>query len=385
MSPIVGQSNPIIYNYLNYMGENMTNKEKNPPPNTKTLKKDEHMKKKMIIAGFAIIALTTWGFFKFKSKSVEVAPSAVSVQAIKVKKSSLPLEARAIGTLVARSIEISPEVSGHVKQIYFKDGSFVKEDEPLIQLDDAVYKAKYESSKAQLAYKQNDYHRKKLLEKEGAITRQAVDQADSEFKESTAQTQESAVMVSKMRLIAPFEGVVGKSKVNLGDYVTTGQSLVTLTDTKHLRIEYNIPEKYLPLLKQGQEVKLSTSTYPGKTFIGKVSFISPTIHTETRSVALYAEINNDDNLLAPGMFVNVLQSLGKEERVMTIPARSLVPILDGVQVFRVVDGKAFAVTVSIGQRIHDSVQVTQGLSEGDMVITDGQLKVKNNMPVQIKS
>lgn len=343
------------------------------------------MKKKIAIATIAIIAASTVGIIKFKHQSADVVPSAVSVQAIKVEQSTLPLETQAIGTLVARSVEITSEVPGHVEKINFQDGTFVKQNTSLIELDDAVFKAKLQSSKAQLAYSENDYKRKKSLEKTGAITRQAVDQADTDLKEKTAQMQESAVMVNKMHLAAPFDGVVGKSNVDLGDYVNTGQSLVTLTDTKHLRIEYNVSEKYLPLLKLGQVVKLTTSTYLNKTFIGKVAFISPTINTETRSIALYADISNDDNFLAPGMFVNVSHSLGKEERVVTIPARSLVPILDGVQVFRVVDGKAYAVTVTTGKRVHDKVQVTQGLSPGDTVITDGQLKVKNNMPVKIIS
>lgn len=343
------------------------------------------MKKKIAFTSIIIIAVTAWGIVKYRSPAASLAPSDTWVQAVKVEQSNLPLEARAIGTLVARSVEITPELPGHVRQIYFQDGTLVKQNTPLIQLDDAVYKAKYASSKAQLAYSQNDYQRKSSLEKQGAVTRQAIDQADADLKEKTANAQENSVMVSKMQLIAPFEGVVGKSKINLGDYVTTGQSLVTLTDTKHLRIEYNVPEQYLPSLKLGQEVKITTATYPGKTFSGKVSYISPTINTENRSVALYADIPNENNVLAAGMFVNVLQSLGTEERVILIPARSLVPTLDGEQVYRVVAGKAYAVSVMIGKRIDERVQVTQGLSAGDMVITDGQLKVKNNMEVKVKT
>jgi len=191
-------------------------------------------------------------------------------------------------------------------------------------------------------------------------------------------------MLMKMQLTAPFDGVVGKSKVNPGDYVTTGQSIVSLTDTKHLRIEYNISEKFLPALRSQQEVHITTSTYPGKTFIGKVSFISPTITAENRSVAIYADIPNDNNELAPGMFVNVMQSLGTDEKVMMVPARSLVPMLEGQQVYKVVDGKAYAVTVLTGKRSNEQIQVLQGLALGDQVITDGQLKVKNGAEVQVK-
>lgn len=343
------------------------------------------MKKKLVILLLVILSAGTWIYFKYRSPSQESAPEAVWVQTGVVKTSTLPLEAKAIGTLVARSVDITPEFAGHVRSIYFRDGESVTKDSPLIQLDDSVYKAKYESTKAQLAFSQNDYNRKNLLVKQGAVTRAAIDQAEADLKEKTANTQENAVMVSKMRLTAPFDGVVGKSKVNPGDYVTTGQSIVTLTDTRHLRIEYSVPEKFLPLLKTGQKVKLTTSTYPGKEFSGTVSFISPTVDTENRSVFLYADVPNESSELAPGMFVNVTQFLGAQENVLMIPARSLVPILDGEQVYKVVNGKAFAVTVIIGRRLDDNVQVVQGLSPGDVVITDGQIKIKNGMPVQTKS
>ncbi|MBX3709440.1 MAG: efflux RND transporter periplasmic adaptor subunit [Gammaproteobacteria bacterium] len=343
------------------------------------------MKKKIILVTLIGITAITWGIYKYRSQAAVQEPNAIWVQAINVEESTLPLDVNAIGTLVARSVEITPELAGHVRKILFQDGTFVKKDTFLIQLDDAVYKAKYESSKAQLVYSKNDYKRKSLLGKQGAVTQQAIDQADADLKEKMANAQESAVMVNKMKLIAPFSGMVGKSKVNPGDYVTTGQSLVTLTDTLHLRIEYNVPEQYLPLLKLGQEVKVTSATYPGKIFYGKVSFISPTINSENRSVSLYADVPNENNILAAGMFVNVQQSLGTEEHVLMIPARSLVPILDGEQVYKVADGKAYSVTVLTGKRSGEKVQVLQGLSRGDVVITDGQLKVKNGMRIKIKS
>jgi membrane fusion protein (multidrug efflux system) len=346
---------------------------------------DFAMKKKIAIGSIILLAAATWGIVKYRSQSSASDPGAVWVQTVQVKESTIPLEVKAIGTLTARSVEITPEIAGHVQKILFQDGTFVKRDTPLIQLDDAVYKAKYESAMAQLSYSENDYRRKNLLGKQGAIAKQAIDQADADLKEKRANAQEMSVMVNKMKLAAPFSGVVGKSKVNPGDYVTTGQSVVTLTDTKNLRIEYNVPEKYLPLLKLGQDVSITTATYPDKTFTGKVSYISPTINAENRSVSLYADVTNAADMLAPGMFVNVQQSLGTEEKVRMIPARSLVPVMEGEQVYKVVDGKAFAVTVTIGKRIEENVQILQGLSIGDTIITDGQLKVKNGIPVKVNS
>lgn len=341
--------------------------------------------KKKIIVSVAVLVIATWGVVKYYSKSSAPNPEGVWVQTSVVQETTLPLEAHATGNLVARSVEITPEVAGHVEKILFKDGTFVTRGTPLIELDDAVFKAQSQSAKAQLSYSENDYKRKMLLGKQGAIAQQIIDQAEADMKEKRAIAQEKEVMLNKMTLTAPFDGVVGKVEVNPGDYVTIGKGLVKLTDTKHLRVEYNVPEKHLPALKSGQEVKVTTTAYPGKVFLGKVSYISPTINTDNRSISLYADIPNNENLLAAGMFVNVVHLLGSDERALMIPSRSLVPALEGEQVYKVVDGKAYSTTVLIGKRDKDTVQVTQGLAAGDSVITDGQLKVKNGMPVKIKS
>ena len=133
--------------------------------------------------------------------------------------------------------------------------------------------------------------------------------------------------------MAPFDGVVGKSSISEGDFVNNGQKLVTLTDITHLRIEYSLAEKYLASLKLGQQVNITTASYPNRHFIGKVAFVSPTVDTDSRTISMYADILNDDKLLASGMFVDVSHSLGVDEQVLMVPERSLVPILDGQQVF----------------------------------------------------
>lgn len=333
----------------------------------------------------AILATVIWYGMKFFAKPSATQPEVIWVNAITVSESGISMETNAIGSLVARSVEITPDLAGHVQNIYFQDGTFVKKGTPLIQLDDEIYRTKLQSAKAQLTFSESTFNRLNQLVARGDIAKQTIEQANADLKDKKAMAEENSVMVNKMLLTAPFDGIVGKSKVNLGDYVTVAQSVVTLTDTKHLRIEYNVPEKYLSALKLGQTVKIKTSAYPGKTFIGTVAYISPTINIDNRSISLYAQINNDDNLLAPGMFVNVLHSLGREEKVLLIPARSLVPIFDGEQVYKIVDGKAYAISVVIGKRVNDNVEIIQGLAKNDVVITDGQLKVKNGTPVSIKS
>src|SRR3990167_8582267 len=142
--------------------------------------------------------------------------------------------------------------------------------------------------------------------------------------------------------------------------------LVRLTDNSHFRIEYNLPEKYISTIAPNQKVTVTTSSYPDKLFEGTVSYISPTINTDSRTLFVYADIPNDQKLLVAGMFVDVSHSLGVDQKVLVIPERSLVPVLDGDQVYKVVDGKAFAVDAVIGKRQNGKVQVSSGLAPNDM-------------------
>lgn len=331
------------------------------------------------------ITLAMVVMLKWHRKTVHEQGNPVLVEAATVKESTVPMEARALGTLSARSVEIMSEAGGQVRKVDFQDGAQVKQGKVLLQLDDAVLAAKYASVKADYHYIEGNYNRMLPLSKKGYVAKDTLEKAEAELKKKKAEMQENAVMLSHTRLLAPFDGAAGKCKVSEGEYISAGQSVVTLTDTQHLRVEYNLPEKYLPMLKIGQEVKLTSTAYPGKFFVGKVSFISPTINVENRSIALYADVINNENELASGMLVDVVQSLGVTEHALMIPSRSLVPILDGQQVFKIVNGKASAANVVIGKRTEKEVQIIQGLVAGDQVITDGQMKVRNTTPVKVKS
>ena len=311
----------------------------------------------------------------------------VVVNIERVKQGSAVIETHAIGTLTAaKNIQVSPEIAGMVAKVFFEDGGFfVKQGTPLVQLDDAALKAKLISDQANLTYSETDYKRKAFLGKHGAIAQQMIDQALADMKTKQAEVQQSQVNVDRMKLTAPFDGEIGKINVSPGDYVTPGQKIVSLTDIRHLHVEYAISEKYLSQLKLGQAVKITTTAYPGKEFIGKVAYISPTIDMENRTIAVYAEVPNDQKLLTSGLFVTVIQQLGTENNVLLVSPSSLVPTIDGQQVFKIVNNKAVAVPVTLGQRTQNSVQITSGLSSGDVIVIAGQEKLKDGASVQIEA
>ena len=351
--------------------------------NITNLISDISKKKRLyLLIGAAIIAAGI--FYFYHSHAKPLAANKISVEAGLVQSGDIPIQAQAIGTLTAeKSIEITPEMTGHVAKILFRDGTFVKQGTPLIQLDDKVYKAKLESAKANLFYSETNYNRMSLLGKKGVVAKQAVEQAFADLKEKKASAAESQVAVEKMQLVAPFDGMVGKSKVSPGNYVSIGQGLVSLVDTQHLRVEYSIAEKYLSSLKQDQEVKITTNAYPGKEFSGKVTYISPTINTENRTMTLYATIPNENNLLTAGLFVNITHFLGIEHNSLIIPSQSLTATIDGQLVYKIVDGKAVSTPVTIGQRTKDHVQIISGLTQNDKIVTVGQQKLKDGSAVEV--
>lgn len=341
--------------------------------------------RKKIVVVIMIISVICFLMMKHHHNNQTMLEDAVQVDVEQVKSGSIPIQAHVIGTLVAaKNVQMTPEIAGHVAKIYFQDGGvFVKQGTPLVQLDDTAYQAKLASDKANLIYSEVDYKRKKLLGKQGAISEQAIDQALADLTTKKAAVQESQVDVDKMRLVAPFDGVLGKFNVSPGDYVTVGQKIVKLTDIMHLHVEYSVAEKYLSQLKLGQKVKITTNAYPQKEFIGTVTFISPTINSEDRTISLYADVANDQKLLTAGLFVDVVQDLGAETNTLIISAAGLIPTIDGQQVFKIINNRAIAVPVTIGQRLQNSVQIISGLSAGDKIVIAGQQKLKDGVLVQM--
>lgn len=342
------------------------------------------MIKNIIIALLLIIVVgLTWSKFHHSSAKIK---DKVLVQAEKVKVGEIPQEAHALGTLVAaRNIELTSEVSGKIEKILFNDGTFVAQGTPLIQLDDKVYKAKAESDKEKLRFSEENYNRMLYLSKKGAASKQAIEQAQADLKEKKAAAEESQMLVQKTLILAPFNGILGKVKVDRGNFITPGLPLVTLVDTQNLRVEFNVSEKYLPQLRHiGQQVSLTTSSLPDKKFYGKVSYVAPVINTEDRTISVYADVVNQDNMLTSGMFMDVTLLLGNQKSAILVSAESLVPTIDGDQVFKIVDGKALSKAVIIGLRSENQVEVLKGLEPNDLIVIAGQQKLKDGTTVEIK-
>lgn len=306
----------------------------------------------------------------------------IRVNDAKVAAADIPNSVNTLGSLSAvQVVTVSSESAGRVAQTHFKSGQQVAKSMPIVQLDNAQAEADYQSAVTALNLSRLKYQRSKLVPT--AISQQELANLKADVDREEADVKSKQAALNQKQIIAPFAGVLGAFKVQVGDYVKAGDSIVTLVNTRQLRADYQLPESELPKLKQGQLVKITTSAYPDKAFYGTVSFISPTVNKETRSIDMQALVPNDKKLLSPGMFVHVAQQISVAKNTPVIPEEAVLADVKGYYVYKVVGNKVAQTYIKVGVRVDDQAQVLSGLKIGDSVVTAGQQKLQDGSVIKI--
>lgn len=333
-----------------------------------------------------ILAPIAWAVTSHKSTESQpqsMAESAIVVNAEQVGQQDVPTMLQALGSLSAvQVVTISAEVDGRVAAIDFKNGQRVGKGMPIVQLDNEQAKAAYQTAVTALQLARTKYERSKQL-LNTAISQQELDQLKAQVDTMSANVKSKLAGLNQKQVTAPFSGVLGAFRVNVGDYVQAGDPIVTLVSTDQLRVNYSIAESSLPELKTGQLVEVTVGAYPRKTFYGTVSFISPTVNKATRSVAVEALVPNKKNLLSPGMFVHVAQRISIQKNALVVPSQAVLADIKGYYVFRVEDDKALKTYITIGTRINGMVQVLSGLTNKDSVVTNGAQKLEDGSTIKV--
>ena len=189
--------------------------------------------------------------------------------------------------------------------------------------------------------------------------------------------------VDKAIIWAPFDGIVGLREISAGAYVKAGDDIVRLENLDSIKVDFRVPEIYLAKVGRDQAVALEVDAFPGEVFQGSVYAVQPVVEQETRTALMRARIPNNGLKLKPGMFVRVALTLSTRSNAITVPEQALWPQGTDNFVFVVVDGKVALTKVVLGKRGPGSVEITQGLSAGDMVVTEGQIKLRDGAPVMV--
>jgi membrane fusion protein (multidrug efflux system) len=317
-------------------------------------------------------------------KSANAATPAVAVDAAHVKASMLAKAITAVGSLRSdETVIVRPEVAGRVSEIVFREGQQVAKGAPLIRLDQSLQRAEMRQAEANLALAQSRIDRARDLHAKGFISSQAKDEAESNYKVSQAAHELAAAKLTKLEIKAPFAGYVGLRMVSVGDYVKEGQDIVNLEAIDVLKVDFRVPEVFLKDVTVGQALQLTLDAVPNKTFDGQVVAINPLLDANGRAIVIRAAIKNTGVALRPGMFARVSLVGSEQQKSMTIPEQALIPIGDDVFVYKVVDDRALRTKIEVGQRKTGLAEITRGLSEGDMVVTAGQPKLRDGVRVTL--
>jgi membrane fusion protein (multidrug efflux system) len=307
---------------------------------------------------------------------------AIAVEVAKVVPVDFTDEASAVGNLKSNeSVVMRPETAGRIAAVNFRDGAIVGKGAVLVTLDAAVQEAELEQARASLALARSNHKRNQELLEKKFVTAQALDNSAATLKVQEAAVQLAEAKVGRMRIKAPFNGMVGLRNVSVGDYVKEGQDLINIEDIGTLRVDFKLPETYLGRVVKGQVVEVSTDALPGEPFKAVLDAVDPMVDQNGRAISSRARLDNASGKLRPGMFVRVRLIFGERRNVLMAPEQAIVP---GAQptVFKVVGGKAVATRVKLGVRRGAQVEIVDGLAAGDAVVTAGQLKLRDGAAVR---
>ncbi len=310
---------------------------------------------------------------------------AVLVEAVEVQAQALNDEVSAVGSLISNeSVLLRPEVAGRIVRIGFADGEEVAAGSLLFELDAAVQQAELAQAEASVRLAQANHVRNVDLLARKFVSQSTVDNSRAELEVARAGRSLAAARLARTRIHAPFAGVLGLRQVSPGDYVREGDALVNLEDISRLKLDFRLPELRLDQLRRGQMVELSTDVLPGEVFQARVEAIDPQVDAQGRAVRLRASVDNAQRRLRPGVFARVRLILAEQPAALMLPEEALVPAPGNLlYVYQIVDGIARRVEVEAGSRRGTQVEIRRGLAPGVLVVTAGQLKLRDGDAVQL--
>ena len=355
-----------------------------------------------IIVGL-LLALLVGGlvwFQSFRSHMIaqffaNMKPPPTPVAVAEAKSEVIPNLLTAVGDLAAvHQVNVTSDVSGRITDILFTAGAAVKAGSPLVQLFDGPEQGDLASFKAQATGAQLALDRAKQLAARQFGPQSTVDAAQATYDQANAGIAKTEAIISQKLVRAPFDGELGVRHVEVGQFLTAGTQIVTLTDLSTLYANFTVPEKGSAALKVGQTVRIAVDAYPGRTFEGKINAIEPQIAADTRNIRVQATIDNPDHILKPGMFTTTTVVLPDKPPVITVPETAVDYTLYGDSVFLLTekkedDGKTSLTVartfVRTGNRVQGRAEILSGLKAGDRVVAVGQLKLQSGAAVAIST
>ncbi|KUJ73947.1 efflux transporter periplasmic adaptor subunit [Thiomicrospira sp. XS5] len=315
----------------------------------------------------------------------------VPVIAYEVKPMAIPVHLQVLGRLESKeSVDITANVTERVKALHFKDGEFVRKSQLLVELNAEEEFALLEEAKEAAEEAKRQYDRVKEIEGRGTVTRSLIDERYRQWKTAEAKRKVIQAQIADRRIYAPFAGQVGLRNISVGALVQPGTKIVSLDDTRQMRLDLLLPSRYLRDLKLGQAVEIESTSYLGRRFSGKLEVIAPRVDETIRMVKARAMVDNPKGELKSHMMVQAFIELPTQEQLM-VPNTAILMLGDRQFVYRMVPGQKpdvyqlERVEIETGERRNRMTQVVSGLETGEWVVSQGLMGISLNRPVTIKA
>lgn len=337
----------------------------------------------LLIIVAILVALITYLQWPEAKQEKSTFKRVVAVKMVPVLLAEFIESVEAVGTARANEqVVITSKYSDIVDEIYFDDGQRVKKGAKLVKLNNQEELAKVNELKANLSESQAHLKRLSELLASRATSKSLVEQQEAKTKAIEAQLVSARAKLNDLTIRAPFSGVLGFREASKGAYIDAGDVITSLDDLSIIKVDFHLPERLLTHIHVGQQVSAVNSAYQDKEFIGKITAIDSRIDSSTRSLKVRATISNKALKLHPGMLLNISVLL-QVENILQLPESSIIPIEDNHYVFVENEGKAVRKSIKIGRRHPGVVEVLSGLVEGEQVVVEGALKLRDGSAVSI--
>jgi membrane fusion protein (multidrug efflux system) len=360
------------------------------------------MLKRLIITLAATAAIVAaLGFVKFRQIQTAIAEGAAfqpppeAVTTIVAGVEDWPSTLNAIGTVASvRGVAVSADLPGVVERIAFESGQAVRQGDVLAVLDTRQERAQLAAADAQHDLARLNFERMSGLLGERVISKAEFDRATADQRQAEARAGEIRATIERKTIRAPFSGILGLRQVNLGQYLSAGDALVTLESLDPIYVNFGVPQQSVGEMRAGRTVHITIDEATEAEFVGRITAVDSIVDANTRNVQVQASVPNPARRLRPGMFVQTDVAVGVSRSVVALPASSINYAPYGDSVFVVADLKGEDGRVYKGVRQQfvklagtrgDQVAVISGVKPGDEVVTSGVFKLRNGAAVQINN
>ncbi|MBV9657367.1 MAG: efflux RND transporter periplasmic adaptor subunit [Verrucomicrobia bacterium] len=357
----------------------------------------------MILAVILVFAVVVGIYVSKVMKQIALAksgafdPPPAAVTTVKLTSETWPRVLKGVGTMEAvNGVTVAADLPGVVQKIEFESGTPAKKGDVLVRLFTDQEEAQVKAAEAKRDLDQLSLNRQRELLKSKTASQSDYDTADATYRQSEANVQQMKAMVARKTISAPFAGTLGIRKVNLGQYLNSGDAIVDLQSLNPIRVNFSLPQQELTQVAVGSDVRLRTDATGSTEFAGKVTALNSMIDVSTRNVLIQATLPNPEGKLRPGMFANVEVLLAENDQVLPVPASAILyaPYGDSVFVVKQVkdpkhEGKMFLGVeqhfVKLGPTRGDLIAILSGVEPGDEVVSSGVFKLQNSAPVKVNN